>query len=309
MKQGDVGALADAEVLLFAGTAWFLAKRVRREARHARRSTRPANTRSPTRSPAAPPPAGSSLLGDPLQLAQVTQGVHPGGSGATVLEHILGEDHAPSRSSMGVFLEHTRRMHPDVCRFISDAFYEGRLHSLPECAERRTSDGVGVRWLAVAHEGNRVDPRRRPTRSRREIERLLGHTFMEAVSSARSRSSDVLVVAPYNAQVRLLRQRLATASRSAPSTSSRGARLPSSSTRWHPPAAKTCRGGLDFLLSRTDSTSRCRARSASHTSPARHACWKSIAARSNTSASPTLSAASSSWRTHGDLGSRSERHA
>ena len=30
------------------------------------------------------------LLGDPLQLAQVTQGVHPDGSGASALVHVLG---------------------------------------------------------------------------------------------------------------------------------------------------------------------------------------------------------------------------
>ena len=31
------------------------------------------------------------LLGDPLQLAQVSQGTHPAGTGVSVLEHLLGE--------------------------------------------------------------------------------------------------------------------------------------------------------------------------------------------------------------------------
>ena len=31
------------------------------------------------------------LLGDPLQLAQVSQGTHPEGTGHSVLEHLLGE--------------------------------------------------------------------------------------------------------------------------------------------------------------------------------------------------------------------------
>jgi superfamily I DNA and/or RNA helicase len=61
------------------------------------------------------------LLGDPLQLAQVTQGVHPPGSGCSVLEHLL--DEGPTiPEDRGIFLERTRRMHPVVCRFISEAF-------------------------------------------------------------------------------------------------------------------------------------------------------------------------------------------
>ena len=31
------------------------------------------------------------LLGDPLQLSQVAKAEHPGGSGASVLQHVLGE--------------------------------------------------------------------------------------------------------------------------------------------------------------------------------------------------------------------------
>ncbi len=73
-----------------------------------------------------------------------------------MLEHLLG-DHETIPEEMGVFLEQTRRMHPEVCRFVSDAFYEGRLRSIAGCADRTTSDGVGVRWLDVAHEGNRVE--------------------------------------------------------------------------------------------------------------------------------------------------------
>ena len=73
------------------------------------------------------------LLGDPQQLAQVSQGIHPEGAAASVLEHLLGgEDTVPP--DRGLFLSRTWRMHPDVCRFISETSYEGRLHSVPECA-------------------------------------------------------------------------------------------------------------------------------------------------------------------------------
>ncbi len=63
------------------------------------------------------------LLGDPLQLPQVAQASHPGSSGRSALEHLLGDD-TTMPSDRGVFITETRRMHPDVCRFISDNVYE-----------------------------------------------------------------------------------------------------------------------------------------------------------------------------------------
>jgi len=99
-------------------------------------------------------------------------------------------------------------MRDEVTRFVSEAFYEGRLHSIPECAERSTSDGVGVRWLAVTHEGNRVDSEEEVDAIAAEIERLLGHSFRDRTGERPLRHRDFMVVAPYNAQVRLLRERL-----------------------------------------------------------------------------------------------------
>jgi predicted RecB family nuclease len=148
------------------------------------------------------------LLGDPLQLAQVTQAVHPEGSGASILDHLLA-DRETVPEELGVFLDQTRRMHPDVCRFVSEAFYEGRLNSIPACATRTTSDGVGLRLLAVEHEGNRVDSEEEADAIAAEIERLVRHTFTDVESDPRPIGyGDVMVVAPYNAQVRLLRELL-----------------------------------------------------------------------------------------------------
>ena len=183
---GSIAAVLDPEVTLVAGTAWLFA----REELDGKLDTLVVDEAGQF-SLADALACGTSakrlvLLGDPLQLAQVTQGVHPDGSGASVLEHVLGE-HETIPEDMGVFLEETRRMHPEVCRFVSEAFYEGRLGSIPECAERTTSDGVGVRWLDVAHEGNRVDSEEEAEAIATEIERLIGHTFRDRRrSSARS---------------------------------------------------------------------------------------------------------------------------
>ena len=91
---------------------------------------------------------------------------------------------------------------------MSDAFYECRLGTIDRCADRSTSDGVGVRWLSIAHEGNRVDSEEEAEAIAAEIERLMGHTFRDGEKEQALHHGDVMVVAPYNAQVRLLRERL-----------------------------------------------------------------------------------------------------
>jgi len=153
------------------------------------------------------------LLGDPLQLAQVSQAVHPPGAGASVLEHLLGE-HPTIPQDRGLFIDETRRMHPDVCRFISEAIYGGRLESYADCHRQRLEGrgdltGTGVRYVGVAHEGN---ARQSPEEAREialRVEELLGAEYTTADGEVRPlRPDDIMVVAPYNAQVRCLRVHL-----------------------------------------------------------------------------------------------------
>ena len=152
------------------------------------------------------------LLGDPQQLGHVSQGIHPEGAAVSVLEHLLGgEDTVPP--DRGLFLSHTWRMHPDVCRFISATSYEGRLHAVPETGRQRIDSpglaGTGLRWLAVEHEGNRGSSVEEADRIAAELELLIGGTFTDRDGRERRIGyDDVLVVTPYNAQVRCLRARL-----------------------------------------------------------------------------------------------------
>jgi len=153
------------------------------------------------------------LLGDPLQLAQVSQAVHPPGAGASVLEHLLGE-HATIPPDRGLFIDETRRMHPDVCRFISEAIYEGRLESFADCARQRLDargelTGTGVRYVPVEHEGNARQSAEEAREIARCVDGLLGADYGTADGDVRPlRADDVMVVAPYNAQVRCLREHL-----------------------------------------------------------------------------------------------------
>lgn len=145
------------------------------------------------------------FLGDPLQLAQVSQGVHPDGSGVSVLEHLLGT-WPTIPEDRGLFLERSFRMHPDVCAFISEIVYAGRLRSDESAARRGTDFGTGIRFLPVDHEGNRAASDEEVARIAGEIGRMVGGSFTDADGTVRPlRPADFMVVAPYNAQVRRLR--------------------------------------------------------------------------------------------------------
>jgi len=147
------------------------------------------------------------LLGDPNQLAQVSQGSHPPGAGASVLGHLLGEDETV-RPEMGEFLEQTWRMRPEVNRYISETFYEGRLEPAEICLERSVALRNGLRFVEIEHEGHRVASVEEAEFVRDEIERLLGKPYVDEHGERELRQEDVVVVAPYNAQVRCLRAKI-----------------------------------------------------------------------------------------------------
>jgi uncharacterized protein len=148
------------------------------------------------------------LLGDPNQLPQVSQGAQPDEAKVSVLQHLLGDEETvpPER---GIFLERTWRLRPEICAFTSDAYYEGRL--LPaEVAERRSlAAGNGLLVEAIEHAGRSQSSWEEADAVAEAIRALLGTSYTDADGVVRSVGvGDVLVVAPYNAQVRRLRQRL-----------------------------------------------------------------------------------------------------
>jgi predicted RecB family nuclease len=138
------------------------------------------------------------LVGDPQQLAQVLQGSHPNGTGASVLEFLLAGESTVGEDR-GLFLERTFRLHPDVCAYISDEFYEDRLQADPVTSTRTTPIGTGLRWIPVEHEGSRQESSAEAEVVRAEIERLTDTGIVPA---------EIKVVAAYNAQVALLRSKL-----------------------------------------------------------------------------------------------------
>ncbi len=155
------------------------------------------------------------LLGDPRQLDQPIQGVHPPGADVSVLGHLLGES-ATVDPSRGVFLDHTWRMHPDICAFTTEQFYEGRLRARSELGRQTVVGpgplaGYGLRFITVAHTGNTNASAEEAECVAALIRELLGAgaawVDRQGVQE-RLMLDDVLVVAPYNAHVAALRTTL-----------------------------------------------------------------------------------------------------
>ena len=148
------------------------------------------------------------LLGDPNQLPQVSQGSHPEGSGLSVLEHLLG-DHETVPPERGLFLAETWRLRPELCAFTSDAYYDGRLDHAKVTERRSLARGNGARWIPVSHEGHGQSSEEEARAIAASVAELLGTAFTDEDGATRPiEASDILVVAPYNAQVRMLRSRL-----------------------------------------------------------------------------------------------------
>jgi uncharacterized protein len=153
------------------------------------------------------------LVGDPQQLAQPTQGAHPPGAGVSALEHVLG-DNAVMPGELGLFIEETRRMHPDICRFTSELFYDGGLRPMPGLENQRILaaapwTGSGLRFHPVAHAGN-SDASPEEARAVATIVTALraGRWWNAKGEEAEIGPGQVLIVTPFNAQVHEIRDAL-----------------------------------------------------------------------------------------------------
>jgi uncharacterized protein len=155
------------------------------------------------------------LLGDPRQLEQPIQGSHPDGVAVSALDHVLG-DHATIGAGRGLFLGETWRLHPDVCAFTSELFYEGRLRSRAglERQDVRSSsrvNGTGLRYLPVSHEGNQNSSPEEADAVKRLVDEILASktTWIDGDGKkSLIRLEDILIIAPYNAQVFELQERV-----------------------------------------------------------------------------------------------------
>ena len=169
------------------------------------------------------------LLGDQMQLEQPIQGTHPGDAGLSALQYALKDTiasrtdapvfHAVVSPDYGLFLGESRRMHPSVCRFISEGIYERRLCSHPDCAHQKIavppgSKGhitkeAGIIFSGVEHDGNIQQSDEEVGRAKSIYDELSGRLYTDTDNRTRPLAlGDFLFISPYNAQVRALQAKL-----------------------------------------------------------------------------------------------------
>jgi uncharacterized protein len=154
------------------------------------------------------------LLGDPQQLEQPQKGAHPEGSDVAALTYLL-DGHPTMPEGKGLFLGTTRRLHPNICLFTSELFYENRLTTLPGLEKQIISgntpfDGAGLFYVPVDHKGNQNKSSEEISVVKLLVEKILDSgSWSDAEGNARPiEKNDILIVAPYNAQVAALIEKL-----------------------------------------------------------------------------------------------------
>ena len=156
------------------------------------------------------------LLGDPQQLEQPQQGSHPDGVGVSALQHVLGGA-ATMPADRGLFLPTTWRLHPRICAFTSELFYESKLAAKAGLDRQRLADtgefdGAGLWFVAVEHDGNQNYAQEEVEVVSGIVDALLarGAAWIDEHDVAHPiTGADLRIVAPFNAQVNRLAERLA----------------------------------------------------------------------------------------------------
>jgi predicted RecB family nuclease len=196
------------------------------------------------------------LLGDPQQLDQPLRGSHPPGAERSALAHVLAgaATVAPDR---GLFLERTWRLHPALCAFTSEVFYDGRLEPVADLAVQRVRsevslvDGVGPRVLPVETAGADNESPDEAVAVADLARSLVGGSWTDMNGVTRGVDwRDVLIVAPYNAQVGAIQRLLPADARVGTVDKFQGQEAPISIYSLTTSSPELAPRGMDFLYSR-----------------------------------------------------------
>jgi predicted RecB family nuclease len=155
------------------------------------------------------------LLGDPQQLERPLKGSHPDGAEKSALEHLLNGRKTISQD-MGFLLPQTWRLHPSICSYTSEVFYEGKLSSHSITHNRilqghASINGAGLWFVAADHQSNRNSSPEEVEIVAQLVQGLLKPEvkwFRSIGNQRQLKADDILIVAPYNAQIADLSARL-----------------------------------------------------------------------------------------------------
>jgi uncharacterized protein len=257
-ENGTVAAmLADGRANLAAGTAWLWASGRMREAVDVLFVDEAGQISLANVLALSAGARSIVLLGDPQQLDQPLNGSHPPGADRSALAHVLA-GRATMPPAQGLFLERTWRLHPALARYTSEVFYDGRLESQPHLAIQRVDaeapvGGVGPRFVPVATDGfDSESPLEAEAVA--ELATLLGDggaTWVDGRGRARATTwDDVLIVAPYNAQVGAIKRLLPEGARVGTVDKFQGQEAPVSIYSMTTSSPEHAPRGMDFLYSR-----------------------------------------------------------
>tara|TARA_R110000868_G_scaffold405577_1_gene685086 strand:- start:3668 stop:7075 length:3408 start_codon:yes stop_codon:yes gene_type:complete len=199
------------------------------------------------------------LMGDQMQLGQPIQGSHPDDSGRSILEYLLA-DEATIPPDLGVFLPKSFRMHPAVCELISEQVYDDRLKSaivterhVVNVPDDILPSGSGVHFLPVDHEGNTQGSEEEVAVIKDLVGKLLGREYWPEQHGGKNRKiglNDILIVAPYNYQVNLLKAALGKDARIGSVDKFQGQEAPIVIVSMCASDASESPRGIDFLFSK-----------------------------------------------------------
>jgi predicted RecB family nuclease len=211
-----LAALASREVDVVGGTAWLWSRPELADAVDVLFVDEAGQFALANALAVAPAARSLVLLGDPQQLEQPLQGSHPPGAERSALGHVLGAGTVIDDAA-GLFLATTWRLHPDVCDFTSEVFYDGRLEPEPTLDRQLVlgtgaANGTGLRWLPVPHDGDRTESIAEAEVIADLVADLLGSEARWTNRDGETRPlglQDIVIVAPYNAHVERIARSLA----------------------------------------------------------------------------------------------------
>ncbi len=210
-----LAGLADGTINLLGGTAWQWAKPEFQQTVDVLIVDEAGQMALSNVLAVAPSGNGLVLLGDPQQLEQPLQCNHPEGTDVSALYHVL-DGEATMPPDLGLFLGETWRLHPELTAFTSEVYYQGRLTALKGLEHQaiigpNRFSGSGLLFVPVAHRGNQA----RSIEEAAAIEQIVGELLSAGTTwcdrkeqTHKLTQSDILIVAPYNAQVATLAERL-----------------------------------------------------------------------------------------------------
>ena len=202
------------------------------------------------------------IIGDQMQLGSPTRALHPGESGNSVPQYLL-EDKDTIPSNKGIFIEKSRRLHPDVCSFISENFYDSRLKS-HEFTKKRSIKFSDKEKLLTSSGIILLDAKHQEISRQKSVEegeiikklfkKIIGSTFIDETKREKIERKitieDILVVAPYNVQVNYLKSILPEGSKIGTIDKFQGQEAPISIVSMTSTNSESLPRNIDFFFSR-----------------------------------------------------------